>query len=558
MATSAANGVTSLKSTLQTPGNPQLDVELGVPNVLPGGAWQDWTAGTGSGKGQKANQFTVGRDPNAPAISSLVNMIRRDGQARALLNLLTIPIRGTLPAGGWHMPEGEDPEGDEAKFANDLWDLPPQNGGMSVPKSKFLRQTLLSLAHGFSAFEHVRYIPTDGPLKGKVTLRKMGYRDPRTIWFLTDDHGGFAGMRQKTSFAGRSIDVTIPMAKSWFYTGDDSSNPFYGISMFEPAHEHYQIKRKLYYISHLAAQFAAVPGRLGMLPQTPGTTRQTEQFRSALMNFAFGGAMLVPYGYDVKPFNAGAQFDFLKLIDHHNTMMAGSVLAKFLQNDDRQTLIDNSKGDASADMFVQMVASLATEIAESWTQHLMPQYIAYNFGTGVCPEFKFAPMTDDQKAALETVFNSVVVSGTLNCTPEFVRELEKKLADAFDLDIDYTAIEAKEKEAAIAQAKAQADQAKMDAQNAAAAAQAGAQSPTGPGGAPGKGPAGLPPGAGGVPPFPPKVPKPPGQPGRPQMGAVAASQLDDSLDALLVQLSQIAGMDVTEAPLDDISDSLER
>lgn len=425
------------------------DVELGVGYMLPGAGWLDW-----SGTGASGGKITVGRDVLAPSSSDLIQMGRKDGQARALLSLLTLPIRASLMTGEWKAPDGEDPENECVAFANDMWTLPPQAGGMSASKSKIVRQASLAMLHGFSVFEHVRTVPKEGPLKGKVTLRKLAYRDPRTIFFLADDNGGFNGVRQIANFAGRTVDVEIPRDKTWYWAVNEEENPFYGVSMFEAAFEHYQIKRKLYYISHLAAQFAAVPGRLGMLPPNP-TKGQLEQFRAAIMGFAFNTAMLVPSGYEVKPFNNTSTFNFMSFIDHHNTMMASSVLAKFLQQEDRQVLIDNGKADATADLFVQSIQAMVTDLAESWTQHLMPQYIDYNFSKPVYPVFTPAPLTDDQKAMLKEVFTSVALATTLNCTPEFVRESEKALAKVFGFDIDYDEIAKREEEQAKAAAAEQ-------------------------------------------------------------------------------------------------------
>lgn len=438
-------------AAIQRPHDIEQDVELGVGYVMPGAGWLDWTGGTGTSGGR----ITLGRDPDAPSSADLIKMGRRDGQARALLSLLTLPIRVSLMRGEWKAPDGEDPENECVTFANDMWTLPPQAGGMSVSRSKFIKQTVLALLHGFSAFEHVRTVPKDGPLAGKVTLRKLAYRDARTVYYLCDDHGGFDGFRQIANFAGRMVDVVVPREKAWYWAANEEENPFYGVSMFEAAFEHYQIKRKLYYISHLASQFAAVPGRLGMLPANP-SKGQMEQFRSAIQQFAFNTAMLVPNGYDVKPFNNSTTFNFMQYIDHHNTMMASSVLAKFLQQEDRQVLIDNGKADASADMFVQSLEAMIRDIAESWTTYLLPQYIDYNFNSPVYPVFTPAPLTDEQKSGLVDVFKSLALASTLNCTPEFVRESEKAMSKLFGFDIDYDEIaKREEKQAAEAAAAAQ-------------------------------------------------------------------------------------------------------
>jgi hypothetical protein len=542
--------------------DPELDIELGVPPVMPGGVWQDWSGGLGGNLPNGA--FVVGRDPTAPAMSEMVSMIRRDGQARALLNLLTLPIRGTLATGRWHPPGKFDKDTPEVEFANAMWNLPHKFGGMQVSKSKFLRQQLLSFAYGFSAFEHVRYVPKDGPLKGQVCIKKLSYRDPRTVWFMTDDKGNYLGFRQTTSFANRAVNVVIPDRKAYHYTVLDEENPMYGVSLFEPAFEHHQIKRKLYYISHLAAQFSAVPGRVAEMP--PGASRgRIEQVRQALQQFAFSGAMMLPQGWKLSaPFTASNQFNFMQLIDHHNTMMASSVLAKFLQQEDRQVLIDNGKADASADMFVQMLDSYSDEISESWSREIMPQYIDYNFNSGEVPEFRFGPLTDDQRTQIQSMFQTVVVAGTLNCTPEFVRQLEERLSAMFGLDVDYDKISRRERAAAKAQAAAQLQEQQQEQQ---AGAEGGGEGGpgAGPGGPAGAGPGGAPAGGEGGPPGaggPPAGGRPPaGGAGGGGGGAagppVAASAVDQALDGLLLQLSQITGYDVTNGPLDDIDWDLE-
>lgn len=452
--------------------NPAIDQELGVTNVMPATSWANWTGSASAPTGQ----FVVGRDPLAPKLDELVFMLRRDGQARAMLNLLTLPIRAAFASSEWVSPEEGGGE-EETAFANLMWSLPANAGGMQVPSSLFLRQTLLALAHGFSAFEVVRQVPETGPLKGMITLKKMAYRDPRTIYFLADEKGSYTGFRQIANFANRSINVIIPEQDSWYYAANEEENPMYGVSMFEPAFQHYQAKRKLYYIGELAAQLAAVPGRIGEIP--PGATpNQILEFKQALANFAFNTAMVNRPGFKVDSFNGNSNFDFLAIIDHHNMMMASSILAKFLQQEDRQVLIDNGKADASADMFVQMLEAITNELSESWTNKIMPQFIDYNFGTGIYPKHKFAPLTDANKEAIMQLFTTVVAQPVLNCTPEFVRTTEMKLAERLGYDIDYEKVAEEEAQQA---AEQQAQQEAMMQQQAQQQGQQGQQAPATPG-----------------------------------------------------------------------------
>lgn len=493
--------------------SPQVGVEFGVTNPLPGiGGFEDFYGLSMTGEIPRTGLVSL---------DNLVLMLRKDGQARSMLRLLTLPIRKALKESEWVAPEDlDDAEGDadeEVTFANQMWNLPPQSGGMTVPVSKFLRQTLLALAHGYSCFEEVRHVPEKGPLRGLITLRKMALRDARSIKFKVDDSGGFNGFQQRASVNGKSVDVWIKPGKAWYYAVNEEENPYYGVSMFEAAHQHYEIKRKLYYIAHLAAQFAAIPARVGEVPPN-FTVGELNAFKRALMDFAANTAMTHPAGYKVTMQNSTGNFDFLKLIDHHNHMMSKSVLAGFIDSENRPALVDINDGDPQADMFVVALEALMNEIAESWTQHIMPKYIDWNFGTDKYPVFKFGALSDDDKGALTEAFTSIVSSSTLNCTPEFVREVEKKLATRLNLDVDYDAIEKMEEEIQ-AEAKEQ--------QQAQAEAQAQAQThidemqPPMPPGAPGQ----------------PGRPVVPGTPGKQPPQLIAASQ--DDLDELVTMAQQL-------------------
>ena len=410
----------------------------------------------------------------------MVFMRRKDGHARALLRLFTLPIRYAFSTGEWVEPDEGDAE-EETQFCKDMWDLPPNAGGMEVSKSKFLRQTWLGLADGFAVFEEVRTVPEDGPLKGKIVLKKLAYRDARTIRFVVDDKGNFTGIKQQA--AGLPKDISIDGEKIWYWTYQDEENPYYGISLLEAAWHHYDVKRKLYYISHIAAQFAAVPGRMGTVPKNPNVA-DLNAFRQMLQNFAFNTSGIMKEGYAVQPFNGNTGFDFLKMIDHQNAMMSRSVLAGFLDEPGRPTLIDNASTNPEADMFVMSLEAIMDELAESWSTSLMPKYLDWNFGTKKYPKFKFGQLTDSAKDAIKEVFSTLAVSSVLNTTPELVRELEIKLAERLGLDIDYEEIAAKEEKAAEEAQQAQQDAADAQAQAAADAAAQGLPAPPAADGAP--------------------------------------------------------------------------
>lgn len=488
-----AENVTPFKHsdpTEEKPPPPELGIEWGVSSPFPGNLWTDWAPEEGS---SLVNSKAI------VTIDQIVDMRRRDGQARALVQLITLPLLLSLQTGEWIEPEGGKAT-KEVEFANMMWTTPSYGGGMTVPSTKLIRQIMLFLVDGFSSFEIVRQIPKFGPLKGKITLRKLAYRDPRTITFKVDDNGGYNGFRQVAQTPdGRVRDVWIRPRKSVTFTHQDEQNPYYGVSILESAYPHFDAKRKLYYIAHLAAQFAAIAARVGEVPHGARLT-EIAAFRKALANLAFNGSMVAPPGYKVTPFNGHTGFDFLKLIEHHNVQMSKSILASFFDADQRPVLIANGDSEASIDLFLLCLESIANDIADTLTRHVMPQFIDFNFHSRVYPVFRPGQMSDTAREAIRNMFQTVVTAGILNSTPEFVREMEKKVTDQFGLDIDYDEIAKREKEAA--EQRAAAEQENADIQGA-----GGPQSPPG-GDQPGppSGPPSGPPEGSGGPPAPSEAP----------------------------------------------------
>lgn len=439
------------------PAERSLGAEFGVSTVFPDAGWDTFAFSLPSSSSPGAGGVrAIANKASVVPLESRIEMRQRDGQTRSLLRLLSLPILACVKEGEWvaspHFPGGEK----EVEFANNMFRLPPQAGGMTSPLTKIVRQVLLAAVDGFSAFEEVYHIPKTGPMKGKIALRKLAHRDSRTIRFLVDGHGGFAGVAQVYHDAeGTPKTVKIPDHKSWYYAFLEEENPFYGVSLFETAFRHYEVKSKLYFISQVAAQFAAVPGRKGTYPKN-ATAPQIAAFGKAMRDFAFDTAMMMPEGFAVDSFVGHTGFDFLKLIEHHSLMQSKSVLMQFADKDSRMVLIENNAKDASADLFVTSLQAIMDEIAESWSIHLMPKFIDWNFGSAHYPVFRFGPITDEVRDVLYDIFDKLVSTTQMNSVPEFFKEIEEKVAANLGLSLDYEAIRKEEALAAEAEAEAAA------------------------------------------------------------------------------------------------------
>lgn len=387
-------------------------------------------------------------------IDQLIRMRRTDGQARALYRLVTLPIRAALTTATFVPADNVEGGDAEAEFIDQLFNLPPNAGGMSVPFTRVIAQMLQAIFDGFAPFEMVYWIPTAGPLKDKWTLKKLNYLPANTVKFLVTEDGSFDGFRQVTQKPGGLIlDVKIPREASVYYAAQEEENKFYGLSYFQSAYYHYDKKVKLYYLMHLAAQRSAVGTRVGTVPEDHSTD-ELNAFRQGLSDLGVAQWMTKPEGYLVELLKEGGSFDFLSYINHHNSQMSKSILAAFFDENQGTggdaSLVDFGKQTDS--LFVMMLQTIMTEVASIINHYIIPRFIDWNFSSSKYPEFRWGPFTDDQKNSIQEVFTSLAGIQGGNFTKEFFREAEKKLADEFGLEIDYETIELEEKEALEAEA----------------------------------------------------------------------------------------------------------
>lgn len=428
-----ADNVLSLATTSDELPEPQEQAEVGYALNLPFvGSYRD--------------AWEVFREEHV-TVEQLVAMRRTDGQARALYRLIVLPIRAALNSATFTPAEGEEGGEEEAEFAEAMLTLPPAVGGMLTPFPRFVAEVLQAVFDGFAAHEMSYQVAEKGPLKGKVIPWKLGHRPAETLTFLVDKKGEFAGFRQRASIRGEMVDVEIGAEHAIYWAANEEERPFYGVSYFQSAFYHWDKKIKLYYIAHLAAQRAAVGTRVGTIPK--GTNKaDVRDFKKALSELGVAQWISAPDGYTVESLKEGGSFDFLAMVNHHNSQMSKSVLAQFFDKEQgagssERTMVDF--GTQSDAMFILMLETIMDDVASLINDRIIPRFIDWNFGSGKYPKFHFGPLTTEQKRAVREVFEKLA-AGETKASPEFILELEKQLADEFGLEIDYEAVEARMEE----------------------------------------------------------------------------------------------------------------
>lgn len=368
-------------------------------------------------------------DTSKLKVKDFVKMRTTDGTAHALYDIITMPIL-SLP---WDIkPHPDDVDGVQAKFVEEALKRPPHEGGMTTPMSLVIADMLRAVSEGYRVFEKVYEINADG----KIVFRKLASRDNQSITMMTDPRGGFDGVKQTAMFADKVDTVRIPVERCFLFTYGKDKNFLTGESAFIAAYQHFDEKRKLYYLGRLAAQALSIPPKVAKSTNSKHKQAELDAVAAALNNLVgVNSGMVLPEGFDMSSFNAAmGKFDIMGLINHHNAEMARSVLAHFMMLGTGSNTGSWALSQDQTDMFILALKSLVKNLEEHITYYLLPDLVNYNFERPLYPKFEFAEMTDSTIGLMKDIFLKIMdkVPGGI---PDYVIEgIVEKLADQLDIE----------------------------------------------------------------------------------------------------------------------------
>jgi hypothetical protein len=304
-------------------------------------------------------------------------MRKQDSQVVSVLRAVTLPVRRTP----WRI----DPAGAKARvtqFIADELGLPVVGKDPKAPprtRDRFswadhLRMSMLMLPFGHMYFEQVYRVDPGGD---RAHLRKLAPRMPRSLEEINvADDGGLVSIKQysnKTSAPQRPIPVDRLVGYVLENEGD-----WKGTSLLRPAYKNWLIKDRLLRVD------AQTIERNGMgVPLYKAA--ETEQSLAAGLAMAKSwragetAGSAVPNGADMVL--RGVEGDLpqaLPSIRYHDEQIGRAVLAHFL-NLGTQTG-SWALGTTFADFFVLSLQTLAQQIADTATQHIVEDLVDINFG----------------------------------------------------------------------------------------------------------------------------------------------------------------------------------
>lgn len=340
------------------------------------------------------------------------SMRRTDAQVISVLRAVTLPIRRTE----WRIDQNGASD-EVTEFVARNLNLPLAGvdlGNLGRARDRFswqehLRLALLMLPFGHSFFEQTYRFES-----GRFHIRKLGWRPPRTISKIeVAADGGLVAIEQH-GVAGKNtprIDVDRLVA----YVNDREGGNWLGASLLRPAYKYWILKDRMLRVQ---AQTVDRNG-MGIPVFTAGETPvaltseeakkwQDERIRQGLRlakayRSGNNAAAALGHGEKLETKGVGGTLpDADKPIRYYDEQIARAVLAHFL-NLGTETG-SWALGSTFADFFTLSLQTVANQIADVATQHIVDDLVDLNFGPDVpAPRVAFDEIGSRHPASADAV-----------------------------------------------------------------------------------------------------------------------------------------------------------
>jgi hypothetical protein len=411
--------VTDLATTRTADDTPDLDVERGSAFGMRDLLFADYRDGTVFDYGE----FEAG---------DVAAMLDREGKARTLEQVLTLPIRSAA----WSIEPAPGDRG-EAEFITDALTRPAQAGGMSTPMALVIAQATSARLYRRACFEKVF-----GARDGRIVYQKLAFRQAVTVDVARDPQtAAFRGFRQRQygmPMPNQSlVPVRVEAPYAFVHFANQHRDPIRGASdMTVPLWCH-TTKNKVRFMWYQFLETQAGPRTV--VTDTQGETSAKANAKR-VAQAKNGGVIGVPgqVSIDTIESNGTGAATFLQAMDYLDSEMSGSVLAGFT---DLTRAAGAGRGsyalaDSVTDFFLLASTAYASELAADISNFVVADLVRYNFGADAAfPQFRFAPLREADLEPLMKLLEMGQAPAT-KLPPEFLEEITVKVAGFLDMDTD--------------------------------------------------------------------------------------------------------------------------
>lgn len=369
-------------------------------------------------------------------------MSRDETQVGSVLKAVKLPIRRTK----WSLDcEGVDSK--VAAFVSENLDLPisgePSRRRIRSNLNRFswsehLENALTSLTYGFAAFEQVyEYDQATGLFR----LRKLGFRPQATIRRINAARdGGLVSIEQRFSSSGDAASLDVD--RLVVYVNEKEGGNWTGISLLRPSYKYWLLKDRLLRVQAVTVErngtgipvYKSSPVPEGIAYDQQKARMHLEAEISAgediarnLRSGETAGAS-IPAGADLKLLGVtGSLPDADTAIRYYDEQMAKSALAHFLTLGTQTG--SWALGTTFADFFTMSLQTVAQQIADIATAHIVEDLVDVNFGTEIpAPRIVFDEI-GSQSPPTAAALQSLVQTGIIRAD----QRLEEFMRDRYGL-----------------------------------------------------------------------------------------------------------------------------
>jgi hypothetical protein len=389
--------------------------------------------------------FDQGRvfDYNDQTVRAIKEMLRQDGQARKVEQVLTLPIRSAA----WEIRKAPGGDTEYAYIKAQLED-----------KMGTVIDQLTTACSFWKAYFELTY-GLDGDT---VTVEAVDYRPPATCEAAWDPKSGKPmGFRQRIANPGGIITiqsgqrqrgdlpgyVTIDPERAFVYVHGSYREPITGISDLEVALWCYETIKKIQFLWFQFLEGQSLPKMVAYGDDTTQADLNAAAIADARASGVLGVAR--PSDPSARVFDiiessgkGGAQF--LEAINYLESKMSASVLAGFT---DLAALATHQRGQGSyalsadqSEFFLAARQAVADEIAEAVSRDLFKQLCIQQFGSDCKPPtLEIGPLSKHDKERSVNMLNSLITAPQFNVPPAFVDLLITSTASYLGLPVDQVA-----------------------------------------------------------------------------------------------------------------------
>jgi hypothetical protein len=273
------------------------------------------------------------------------------------------------------------------------------------------------LPFGYSYFEQVYRI--DDQLRAR--LRKLGPRLPKTIEDVeVASDGGLISIQQYSAMTATRV-APIPVSRLVCYVYEKEGGNWLGTSLLRPAYKHWLIKDRLLRVQAqtIERNGMGIPLYIGQEGASGGDLDAGLVMAQAWRAGEAAGSS-IPHGANLLLRGVEGDLpDAMPAIRYHDEQIARAVLAHFL-NLGTQTG-SWALGTTFADFFTLSLQTLAQQVADTATQHIVEDLVDLNWGPDEpAPRVVFDEIGSRQAATAQAI--KVLVDAGVIFPDEFLEE----------------------------------------------------------------------------------------------------------------------------------------